>query len=74
MIPLFTCKACGFLSTLGSEFTSRQRVRFDNDCLENADAGREPWATWVRAALDKEAKARTITAEGADTGSAHADA
>lgn len=51
MKPLFRCRACGFLSTLGSEFTRRDGVMFDRDCLERADAGEQPIAEWVADAL-----------------------
>ena len=29
MRPLYRCRACGFLSTLGSEFKRREGVLFD---------------------------------------------
>jgi hypothetical protein len=51
MVPLFRCRACGFLSTLGSEFTRVEGVRFDKDCAESHALGLEPGATWVREAI-----------------------
>lgn len=51
MRPLYRCRACGFLSTLGSEFKRRDGVMFDKDCLERADAGEQPVARWVAEAV-----------------------
>lgn len=54
MIPLFTCKACGFLSTRGDAFRVIKGVRFDKECIARFEAGEEPIATWVREALPHE--------------------
>lgn len=51
MIPLFTCKACGFLSTRADAFGFIQGVRFDKECIEKFEAGQDPVAMWVREKL-----------------------
>ncbi len=65
MIPLFSCRACGFLSTLGSEFTRIQGVTFDKDCAAAYERGEEPQRRWVEEKLPATA-GRALLAEARD--------
>lgn len=67
MIPLYTCRACGFLSTLRSEFSRRGGVLFDNGCLDRADSGDQTVAKWVAEAIEADAslpRGRSMTRLG----------
>lgn len=50
MRPLFRCRACGFMSTLGSEFKRRDGILVDTGCLERGE-----WdptiARWIAEAI-----------------------
>lgn len=50
MKPLYRCRACGFLSTLGSEFKRRDGVLFDTGCLDRAEWD-ETTAQWIAEAI-----------------------
>lgn len=52
MIPLFTCKSCGLLSTFAGAYTRRSGVRFCNSCAEGYDADLPPTSVWCREAID----------------------
>ncbi len=59
MRPVFSCRSCGFVSTLGHEFTRFQGVRVCKDCKE--DYGRDADVTrWIDQAV---ASARKVAAE-----------
>ncbi|ASW06330.1 hypothetical protein CKA34_10830 [Rhizobium sp. 11515TR] len=47
MRPIFTCEACGFISTLGSEFVRASGHLFDKECWRAYEAKEEPQARWV---------------------------
>ncbi len=47
MRPLFHCRCCGFLSTLGSEFTRVDGVLVDRLCAERVRAGDDRETRWL---------------------------
>lgn len=49
MPRLFACECCGFLSTLGSEFSRLDGRTVDNDCKAKIQSGEEPNTSWWRA-------------------------
>lgn len=51
MRPLYTCAACGYLSTLGTEFRRVRGILVDRECLKRAERGEEPVAQWVAEAI-----------------------
>lgn len=69
MRPLYFCRACGFLSTLGSEFKRRDGVLFDKGCLERAewDANTARWIAEAIASPDREEDARHFPTPVMDT-------
>lgn len=60
MKPLFRCRACGFMSTLGSEFKRRDGVLFDAGCLERGewDPTIARWIAEAVASPDRDEDAR----------------
>lgn len=56
MKPVHHCKACGFVSTIGSEFTREYGVRVCLDC--KADYGKDADVTrWIDQAAAQAARA-----------------
>lgn len=51
MISLYFCRACGFHSSLSSNFEAIDGVLFDKGCAENYRSKKEPIATWVAEAI-----------------------
>lgn len=42
MIPLHACEVCGFLSTVGSAYTQRVKIKVCWDCAEKIDRDIQP--------------------------------
>jgi hypothetical protein len=56
MKHLFRCRCCGFLSTLGSEFTRIDGLTVDKDCAEKIKQGMQPAVRWFAEAKADEAQ------------------
>ena len=69
MRPLFRCRACGFMSTLGSEFKRRDGILFDTGCLERGewDPTIARWIAQAIASPDRDVAARSRPASVAFT-------
>ena len=55
MKRLHACEICGFLSTLGSEFTRVDGILVDKDCADRVGSGEQPHSGWFASA-----KRRTV--------------
>lgn len=56
MQRLFHCRCCGFLSTLGSEFTRIDGLTVDKDCAEKIRAKDQQAVRWFEEAKAAEAQ------------------
>lgn len=59
---LRSCEACGFLSTLSSEFTRIDGVTFDRACADQYRRGLAPVCEWVADAIANAKNAETAPA------------
>lgn len=51
MRPVFHCQACGFVSTLGTQFVRIEGVLVDKQCASDFKDKKEPCTQWVEAAI-----------------------
>lgn len=56
MMQLYTCKVCGFTSTVHDNYTFREGVRICLDCDEDIEAGDDRVLQWFQEAKEMQCR------------------